>query len=110
MRRPAPPVLPTGGAFSLGGNEREAMRIFDQLERHGRRWTLDADGHHVQFGDLLDEVTDIARNDYDLFTMEEISEGLMAQLDPVLTKNDGESDKKTVDVADVRAAIAAAGL
>ena len=88
------------------------VSILDQLERHGRRWTVDEVGHHVQLGDLLDEATDAIREEYGLFSLEAMSERLMEKLEPVLTKTvDGEDlDKKMVAVDDVRAALEAAGL
>ncbi len=88
------------------------MSILDQLERHGRRWTVDEMGHHVQLGDLLDEACDAIQEEYGLFSLEAVSERLMEKLEPVLTKVvDGEEqDKKMADVIDVRAALEAAGL
>ena len=84
--------------------------ILDQLERAERRWTIDADGHHVQYGDLLDEAEEELAERGDLFTLEEISERLMEKLDPVLLKSNGDEDKKSVLVADVRGALSEAGL
>jgi DNA polymerase sigma len=89
----------------LGGNERGVMRIIDQLERHGRRWTLNADGCHVQFGDLLDEVTDAVRNDYDLFSLETILEAV----DSVAVAPNG-NDRKNISVSRLRTALKEAGI
>lgn len=86
------------------------MHTLEQLERDGRRWTVDDMGRHVQFGDLLDEAAEALQADYGLFTLEEVSERLMEQLDQHLIRSDGESDRKTVLVADVRDALQKAGL
>lgn len=82
------------------------MDLAEWLERNERRWTTSLDGHAVQYGDLLDEVIDATRHEYDLFSVDDI----MEKLEPVLLKADGESDKKMVAVVNVRKALSAAGL
>lgn len=86
------------------------MHMLEQMERHARRWTVDEMGRHAQFGDLLDEVAEALQADYGLFTLEEVSERLMEQLDQHLLKTSGEEDRKTVPVKDVREALQKAGL
>ena len=84
--------------------------ILDQLERAERRWTIDDMGHHVQCGDLLDVAEEELAERSGLFTLKEISDLLMEKLDPVLLKSNGDEDKKSVLVADVRGALSEAGL
>lgn len=81
------------------------MRIIDQLERHDRRWTLDADGCHVQFGDLLDELIDVVCEDKGLFSTETILEAV----DSVTVAPNG-NDRKDISVSRLRTALKEAGI
>jgi hypothetical protein len=79
--------------------------LLNNLERQSRQWTMDSDGRHVQFGDLLDEIVDAASEQFDLFSSDTVNE----VMDAVLTNDDGD-DRKTVSVAKVREALRQAGL
>lgn len=44
----------------------------EQVERLDRRWTVDDSGHHVQFGDLLEDIVDEVAEERNLFSLEAI--------------------------------------
>jgi hypothetical protein len=77
----------------------------EQVERHSRRWTTDDMGHHVQFGDLLDEISDEVANDRALFSLETIMEAI----DSVAVASNG-NDRQTVSVSRLRTALGSAGI
>lgn len=86
------------------------MINLEQWERDAKQWTTDDMGRHVQLGDLLDDVIEGIHKQFGLVTREQVSEGLMEQLDQFLIKVDGQSDRKAVAVKDVRWALEKAGL
>lgn len=85
------------------------MWLSEWLDRNERQWTI-VDGCHVRWGDVRDDVADQIKEQDGLFTLDEVSAMLMGELDPVLLKDNGESDRKIVNVVSVREALRKAGL
>lgn len=81
------------------------MWWMERVDRLDRRWTVDDLGHHIQFGDLLAEISDEVAEERNLFSTETILEAV----DSVAVAPNG-NDRKDISVSRLRTALKTAGI